>query len=223
MPLSPDGPADGVSPTSDGVRAERRASASLLPTGQGEPEATPLTSDTETGTSFHIVPGRSAVLVRARSTVGTVAFATSDLTGVILTEPSEGMVEFPTVLDGRLSVPLQTLTSGNVLYDGELRRRIDTRRYPLAQLVLKSATHLENSDRHELVAEMEFHNVVRSISGYVIAERIDASTIVIPRRARFRHPGVQPGGACDSRHADLSRRDGGRRAARGPSRVAGEI
>jgi polyisoprenoid-binding protein YceI len=108
--------------------------------------------------------------VRARANVGPISFATSDVAGYISTFLDGDNISPSGPLSGQLTVPLGSLTSGNSLYDAELRRRIDTRRYPVATIDLTSADHIEGTNRYALVAEMQFHDVVRTISGTVTFE-----------------------------------------------------
>ena len=135
--------------------------------------------------TFDIVPGRSAVLVRARSMVGPISFATSDVEGAVSMALRDGAVDTGGSLTARLVVPLHTLTSGNNLYDSELRRRIDTRRHPLATLSLKSASRIEETNRYDLVGEMELHNEIRAIAGTVSITIPHDGTVVVRGEQTF--------------------------------------
>jgi hypothetical protein len=134
--------------------------------------------------SFHVISGRSAVLVRARSSVGPISFATNELEGVVTLALRDQLVDTAAPLGGRLVVPLTKLTSGNGLYDTELHRRVSSRRFPLAVIELSGATSC-GSNRYELTGEMEFHNVVRTISGFVSFENPDPGSIVIRGERTF--------------------------------------
>jgi hypothetical protein len=135
-------------------------------------------------TSFIVAPRRSAVLVKARANVGPISFATSDLEGLIKVAVEGEALSTEGLLEGRLTIPLHDLTSGNSLYDAELRRRIDTRRYPLATIQLCSAKRIDETNRYELKAEMELHNVVRTISGWVSVD-FQGEAIVIRGEQTF--------------------------------------
>jgi polyisoprenoid-binding protein YceI len=78
---------------------------------------------------FDIDPEASLMSVDGRSTLHQIHAETSGLTGWIDVDlvPETGQA---LVHAGNLVVPLGKLSSGNVLYDAELRRRLDTRRYP---------------------------------------------------------------------------------------------
>jgi hypothetical protein len=119
------------------------------------------------------------VLIKARSNVGPISFATSEVEGTFSTHVKGGEVETQHFVEGRLVVSLKGLTSGNNLYDSELRRRIDTRRFPAAILELKSAARSDGTNMYELSSSIEFHNVTRKISGTVSIDVADQKTIVV--------------------------------------------
>jgi hypothetical protein len=128
--------------------------------------------------SFAVLPGRSAILVKARANVGPISFATSDVEGQISMTLEGDNLSVASPLSGRLIVPLSALTSRNSLYDAELRRRIDTRRFPLATIELTGADRIEGTNRYALTAQMQFHDVVRTISGLVTLEVKDENVAI---------------------------------------------
>jgi polyisoprenoid-binding protein YceI len=117
--------------------------------------------------------------------VGPLSFATSDVEGAVSMVLLNGAVDTGATLTARLVVPLQTLTSGNNLYDSELRRRIDTRRHPLATLDLKSASRIEETNRYDLVGEMGLHNEIRAIAGTVSVSVPHQGTVVVRGEQTF--------------------------------------
>ncbi len=129
--------------------------------------------------TFDLLPGRSAVLVKARSNVGPISFATTDIEGTFTAVVKDHRLQAESPIEGHLEVSLVALTSGNRLYDTELRRRIDTRRYPLAILDLQSATSTEDLTRYALSSAIEFHNVTRTINGSVSVEISRQNTVVV--------------------------------------------
>jgi polyisoprenoid-binding protein YceI len=130
-------------------------------------------------TTFEVVPGRSAVLVKARSNVGPISFATSELRGEISAEVDGHSIDTTAPVKAQLIVSLRSLTSGNTLYDTELKRRIDARRYPDAVVELSHASHLAGSDRYELSGRIEIHDVVRVLDGSVTVESLAKGALVV--------------------------------------------
>jgi hypothetical protein len=129
--------------------------------------------------TFDVLPGRSAVLVKARSNVGPISFATTDIEGTFSAVVKDRQLVTDGLVEGHLMVSLKALTSGNILYDTELRRRIDTRRFPSAILDLQSATRTEDQTGYELNSTIELHNVTRSISGSVSVEISPQNTVIV--------------------------------------------
>ena len=69
-----------------------------------------------------------------------------------------------------LQVDLNTLSSGNALYDAELLQRIDVRRYPKTCVELSSVERVGRSERFRVEGDLTFHGVTRRISGSIGAE-----------------------------------------------------
>ncbi len=119
------------------------------------------------------------VLVEARWTVGTIRFGAMGLTGVIEVDMTgEGIccVSRPTA---NLVVPVDELRSGNSLYDAELLRRIDARRFPRVTLSLQECTLIGTGDRYRLAAEVLFHGVTRPLRGTVGVKLLSERKLVV--------------------------------------------
>ena len=138
-----------------------------------------MRADGGSQTIFEVHSGRSALLVKARSNVGPISFATSELHGEISAHVDGETIDTTAAVKARLSVALRSLTSGNALYDTELKRRIDARRYPEAVLELEHAVHQAGTNRYELGARIEIHHVVRPIGGIVTIDPLGQGGIVV--------------------------------------------
>jgi len=128
---------------------------------------------------FQVASDASAVVVRARSNVGHIAFATNEIQGTIEADiDPQGVVstDGPRAL---VEVDMGTLASGNTLYDAELRRRIDARRFPVAVLELRQVDRVSGTNRFQLDGDVTMHGVRRAVSGSVSAEFPSADTIVV--------------------------------------------
>jgi polyisoprenoid-binding protein YceI len=120
-----------------------------------------------TATAFEVVPDQSAIMIRARSNVGTIEFGTTGLRGRLEAVVREGSVVATSRVSGHLEVDITRLTSGNSLYDAELRRRVDARAYPIAILELDDARPLNADDRYEVGGRLTFHGASSSLDGAV--------------------------------------------------------
>jgi polyisoprenoid-binding protein YceI len=128
---------------------------------------------------FDVQPDRSAVLVKARSNVGPISFATSQVTGVITAEIDGKVIDLEAPITADLTVSLRELTSGNSFYDTELKRRMDARRYPEATLHLEQVERAAESKEFGLSGRIELHAVVRPLRGVVTVERLELDRMVI--------------------------------------------
>ena len=116
---------------------------------------------------FAVIPDRSAILVRARSNVGPIEFGTTRLWGSIeAPAPGPSSLEFDDVT-ASIEVEVADLTSGNALYDAELRRRVDARIFPRAIVELDEAHALGYGDSIGVGGRLTFHGVTRVVSGLV--------------------------------------------------------
>jgi hypothetical protein len=114
-----------------------------------------------------VVPDRSVVLIEARSTVGPITFGAVGVTGTIEAEVHDGRVCPASRPSAQLEIEVDRLRSGNGLYDAELLRRIDARRYPVVGLHLQECTAIGATDRYHVVGEVTFHGSTRPLQGTV--------------------------------------------------------
>src|SRR5688572_21312715 len=90
-------------------------------------------------TSFQVRPDQAAVVLIARSSAGPITFGTAGIEGTIEAEMAGESILTESPPTAKLDVPVSNFTSGNHFYDGELLRRIDARKFPLARIDLQRA------------------------------------------------------------------------------------
>ncbi len=76
------------------------------------------------------------------------------------------------------------LRSGNGLYDAELLRRIDARRFPTATVELRGCAASGLASRYHLEGALTFHGVTRPVHGAVDV-RVVADHLVITGEQSF--------------------------------------
>lgn len=114
---------------------------------------------------FAVDAGASGIAIKARSNVGPITFLTNAMEGWIEADLSDDdVIGGPTA---SLAIQLNTLQSGNSLYDAELLRRIDARRYPTAELLLQDAAQVRDTSRYQLTATLTVHGISRTVDGSV--------------------------------------------------------
>ncbi len=133
---------------------------------------------------FRLIPDRSVVLIEVRSTVGPLSFGTIGITGWIEAAVigSEVRTDYSTA--GQITVDVAGLRSGNGLYDAELLRRIDARRFPTATVELRGCAASGLGARYHLEGALTFHGVTRSVHGAVDV-RVVADHLVITGEQSF--------------------------------------
>jgi polyisoprenoid-binding protein YceI len=134
---------------------------------------------------FQLTPGRSAILISARSTVGPIEFGMTGLEGFIKVRFVDGIIDMDTAPFAHLELPVAKLQSGNLLYDAELLRRIHASRFPMALMDLRTVVCTNDRDRYQLEGELTFHGVQRVVSGSVTAIAVGGQSLVVDGEQSF--------------------------------------
>jgi hypothetical protein len=125
-----------------------------------------------------VVPDRSVVLIEARSTVGPISFGAIGITGYVEADVRDGIICSGSRPAAHLEVEVSALRSGNSLYDAELFRRIDARRYPRVAVDLRDCTEIGSVNRYRLAGEITFHGLARPVQGTVGVTLTDHKLVV---------------------------------------------
>ena len=141
---------------------------------------------------FRLVPDRSVAMIEVRSTVGPISFGTVGVAGSIeaavaddlrtgFVVPAEGddPESWRRRLAGHIEIDVSGLRSGNGLYDAELLRRINARRFPTATVDLRDCAASGLGSRYQLEGDLTFHGVTRSVQGTVSVEAASEHHLVI--------------------------------------------
>ena len=139
----------------------------------------PTIPSTEPTAVFQAVPERSALLIRVRSNVGPIDFGATGLEGTVEVAVLGSHVVASERIAARFELRVDTLTSGNPLYDAELLRRIDARRFPVAAVELDGAESLGADRRFRVDGPVTFHGVTRTLSGVVAVVTASPERIVV--------------------------------------------
>lgn len=128
---------------------------------------------------FHLVPDRSVVLIEVRSTVGPLSFGAIGVKGWVEAVIAGGVLQTEIPPTAKLEIDMASLKSGNDLYDAELQRRIDARRYPSATVELRECEASGAGLRYGLAGDLTFHGVTRPAQGTVHVEAMSDQRLVI--------------------------------------------
>ena len=119
---------------------------------------------------FRIVPEQSMLAIYARSNVGPIRWEGTDLTGTFAAELAGSSIDVGVASEGHLELPLERLTSGNLVYDAELLRRMEARRYPVATAEMRFLDPVGDQNRYQVQADLTIHGVTRTVTGTVAIE-----------------------------------------------------
>jgi PadR family transcriptional regulator PadR len=141
--------------------------------------ATSRLRDPARAASIRLIPERSVVLIEVRSTVGPLSFGAIGLTGFVEAAITDGIVRTDVAPAAHLEIDVSGLSSGNNMYDAELRRRIDARRFPIATVEMRECTANGVDGLYRLKGELTFHGVTRPAEGTVKVEAVSDQRVVI--------------------------------------------
>ena len=106
---------------------------------------------------------RSGVWVSGRSSMHPFNTETRGITGWFeAATRGDGALDLDRPVNGELELAVDRLTSGNALYDRELRRRVDARRYPTIGGRVTKITAAGAHPRYAVRGDIEFHGKTRS-------------------------------------------------------------
>jgi len=127
---------------------------------------------------FRISPDRSELWAEARSSLHPVRVHTTGLEGVVEAEPRGDPAPPSLGTPTHVELETQRLRSGNGLVDGELRRRLDSRKFPRIRAELRSVAE-GRAGTSRLTGELTFHGVTRSLEVEVTVRQLDPRTLEI--------------------------------------------
>jgi DNA-binding PadR family transcriptional regulator len=128
---------------------------------------------------FSLLADRSVILIEVRSTVGPISFGGIGVTGSVTADIVDGTLRAGSRPEAHLEVAIDGLRSGNRVYDAELLRRVDARRFPTAAVDLRTCVPGGSANCYRLAGDLNFHGVTRSAQGTVTVEIGAESRLVV--------------------------------------------
>ncbi|MGH9086519.1 MAG: helix-turn-helix transcriptional regulator [Acidimicrobiales bacterium] len=135
-------------------------------------------------TRYSVRPARSSLIIEARSNVGPLAFTTEALTGWIEADLRDGLLSRDSTPAAHLDVQVTQFGSGNALYDRELLRRVDARRYPTVSVELGRLDRIGEGNCYRVAGDVTFHGRTEHLEGVITA------TVCERRRLSIKQPGT---------------------------------
>jgi polyisoprenoid-binding protein YceI len=142
---------------------------------------------------YRIVPAQSRVWIDARSNLHPIHTQADGLDGWLEIEVGDGLINVDQSPRGHVEFPIENMKSGNALEDRELRRRVDSRRYPTITGDLKSMKQTDDPSRYVVGGDLTFLGRVRTYEDEVTFSIAD-DTITLAGQSTFdiRDFGMEP-------------------------------
>jgi polyisoprenoid-binding protein YceI len=123
---------------------------------------------------YRIVADRSTVWIDARSSLHPIRSETSGLVGFFTGEVSPaGRIDTASAVSALVELPVAALSSGNPLYDREMRRRVDARRFPVIRGELREIKETGQEGTYLVRGDVTFRGVTRAYEEEVVVRRLD--------------------------------------------------
>ena len=146
-------------------------------------------------TRYSIDPARSRVWIDARSSLHGIHSETDGLEGWFEADvQGAGRVNPTAQPQGHLELPVQLLSSGNPLYDREMRRRVEARKYPTISGDLRLMKEADGDGRYVVGGDVTFRGVTQSYEDEMSLSVIDDHTLRLAGQRTFdiREFGMEP-------------------------------
>jgi polyisoprenoid-binding protein YceI len=124
---------------------------------------------------YRILPERSRIVAEARSSLRPIRADTTGLQGHFEAELTGGRLG-ATPPHGQVELAVQCLKTGNPLYDYQIERRLDARRYPRIRGEVRE-WHEIDAGRYRVKGALSFHGVTRVLEGEVRLRIVDERTV----------------------------------------------
>ena len=117
---------------------------------------------------FEVVPAESRLWVRAHSSIHTIECISKGIEGFIEAEMKEdGRFDTAGDSSAQIEVPIQSLTTGNLIYDREIYRSVGARLNPLVTGELVFLSEAADAASYEITGELTFRGLTRTYTDHM--------------------------------------------------------
>ena len=135
---------------------------------------------------YRILPERSKVFISARSSLHPIDTRSDGLEGFVdLEVQGGGRLNLTVPTKGRVSFPVERMSSGNPLEDRELRRRIDARRFPTIEGELTDIHETGRDGRYLVRGDVTFKGSTRTYEDEMAVSQDDDGTLRLTGESTF--------------------------------------
>jgi polyisoprenoid-binding protein YceI len=143
---------------------------------------------------YRIFPERARLEAEARSSLHPIRAETTGLQGWFEAELNDDRFDAKVPPSGRIELDVDRLKTGNPLYDMEIARRLESRKYPFVRGEVREIRELDSSGRYAVQGDLTLHGVTRPVEGEVRLRVADPRTVEIDGEMRLdmREFGLEP-------------------------------
>lgn len=146
-------------------------------------------------TRYAIDPENTIVWTEARSSLHPIHSETKGMEGYFEGEVgADGQLDLSSPVEASLHLAIARMSSGNGLYDREMMRRVEARRFPAVTATLRTMTTTETPGRYLVEGDVTFRGVTQQVSDEVALSTPAAGTILFEGEHVFNLPdfGMEP-------------------------------
>jgi polyisoprenoid-binding protein YceI len=123
---------------------------------------------------------RSEITLEGQSRLHPIRATTNELEAHFEVELlADGQLDLATQSSGSIEVLVEDLKSMNPLYDREVRKRLDMRRYPKIRADVVEIREALGENRYLAVGDVAFHGVTQRLEDELIVKQLGEGTIEI--------------------------------------------
>jgi hypothetical protein len=135
---------------------------------------------------YSVVSSRSTVSIKARSSVHPINAETSGLKGFFEADMlADGTVDLTGTPKGRIELAVGLLRSGNPLNDREMRRRVDSRRFPTISGELTGMRATKTVGRYVVSGQVTCKGATREAEDEMTIAALDDRTLLLEGEHTF--------------------------------------
>jgi polyisoprenoid-binding protein YceI len=126
---------------------------------------------------YRLVAERSKIWADARSSLHPISLETTGLEGLLEMTIVDGHLDTSAPVSGSVELDASLLKTGNGLYDRELERKLEMRKYPRVRGRVISVKALDSGTSYRVQGELSLRGQTSQVQGDVRMRIIDATTV----------------------------------------------
>jgi polyisoprenoid-binding protein YceI len=126
---------------------------------------------------YRLVPERSTIRAEARSSIHPITVETTGLEGFLEMTIVDGHLDTNAPVSGSVELDASLLKTGNGLYDRELEKKLEMRKYPRVRGRVISVKSLDSGTTYRVQGELSLRGQTSQVQGDVQMRIIDATTV----------------------------------------------